>query len=299
MNLTDFQYIGETFALATALVWAFAVILLKKSGEKVHPLALNLFKTILALALVIPTIYILGGTLFYPASTRDYAILFLSGVLGIGVGDTLFFKSLNTLGASLNSIAGCSYSPIIIGLSVCFLGESFSTIQIIGTLLILTGIVATSGEIKLGNISKRNLIVGLTWAILSELSLGIGIVMIKPILDNSPVLWTGTIRLVGGLFAVSIFTLIHPRRKSILETLTHSHHRIYTISGSFTGTYLAMMLWLAGMKYTQASTAAVLNQTSHIWIFILAGIFLKEKINKQRMIAIVLASVGVYIVAMG
>ena len=42
------QYIGEFFALLPAIAWSNAVILLKKSGETVSPLSLNLFRVAIA-----------------------------------------------------------------------------------------------------------------------------------------------------------------------------------------------------------------------------------------------------------
>jgi drug/metabolite transporter (DMT)-like permease len=71
------------------------------------------------------------------------------------------------------------------------------------------------------------------------------------------------------------------------------------IIGSFLGSYLAMIVWLGGMKYTQVSTASALNQTTNIFIFIFAAIFLKEKITKQKTIGIVLAIVGAVMVTFG
>ena len=35
---------GEIYALSCAILWAFAVILLKRSGERIRPFALNLFR---------------------------------------------------------------------------------------------------------------------------------------------------------------------------------------------------------------------------------------------------------------
>ena len=118
-----FPYLGETFALLAALVWAFAVILFKKSGETVHPLALNLFKNALAAGLFLPTMAIFGETLARQAPASDYLLLLLSGALGIGIGDAMFFKSLNCIGAGLWSIVSCLYSPFIISLSMIWLGE--------------------------------------------------------------------------------------------------------------------------------------------------------------------------------
>jgi len=292
-------YLGEFFALATALIWAIAVILFKKSGEKVHPLALNAFKSILALVLLVPTAYLFGQKLNYPAPLNEYLLLLFSGALGVGIGDYLFFKGLNKLGASLSSIAGCSYSPIIIGLSMIILGERFTILQALGTALIIGAIVATSGEIRLGNISRRDLALGVTWTILANLANGLGIVLVKPILERSPLFWATEIRLLGGVIVIILFLLFNPRKKALFESLTKTGRWTYTISGSLVGTYLAMVLWLAGMKYAQASTAAVLNQTSHVWVFLFAAFLLREKMNIQRIIAIAVASAGVFLVATG
>ena len=71
------------------------------------------------------------------------------------------------------------------------------------------------------------------------------------------------------------------------------------LPGSFLGAFLALILWIAGMKYTQASTASALNQTSSIFVFVLAAIFLKEPINRIRVIGIILAFAGVIMVCFG
>jgi drug/metabolite transporter (DMT)-like permease len=60
-----------------------------------------------------------------------------------------------------------------------------------------------------------------------------------------------------------------------------------------------MFIWLAGMKYTQASIASALNQTSTIFIFIFAALFLKEPINLKRTIGIILAFIGSFLVLFG
>jgi drug/metabolite transporter (DMT)-like permease len=73
----------------------------------------------------------------------------------------------------------------------------------------------------------------------------------------------------------------------------------FTLSGSFVGTYLALIVWLAGMKYTEASVSSVLNQTSQIFIFILATIFLKEKITIRKALGISLAFAGIFLATFG
>ena len=62
---------------------------------------------------------------------------------------------------------------------------------------------------------------------------------------------------------------------------------------------VVLMLWLAGMKYTLASIAAALNQTSTLWIFTLAALILREPVTGKRMLGLLLGLGGVALVTFG
>lgn len=293
------SYTGEIYSLLTAVVWAFAVILFKKSGESVHPIALNYFKTFLAIILFIPTIFLFKEQIFRNVPINEYLLLLLSGVIGIGISDTLFFKSLNLIGAGMSAIVDCLYSPFIIGLSIIFLHERLSILQLIGAFMIVSAVLTGMTRKSRGKLNKKKLFYGALFGAMAMALMAVSIVMIKPLLNRSPLLWVTEIRLIGGIIFLSTFLIIHPSRKMIITSIHAPMNWIYTVSGSFFGAYLAMMLWLAGMKYTLASTAAALSQTSNIFVFIFAAIFLKEKINLQRVIAILLGVSGVFLVSFG
>ena len=290
---------GEAFALATAMTWAFAVILFKKSGERVHPIGLNQFKNILAIVLLIPTMLVLSRPLFPQVPVTDYLILLASGALGIGIADTLFFHSLNMLGAGRSSIVDCLYSPFIIVLSVLWLGESLSVIQGLGAVLIISAVLAIAGEKDIRSIDRRHLLLGVFLGAVAMAAMAVGIVMAKPVLDQDELLWVTLVRLIGGVLILTVLLFTHPDRITIVRSITSVGHRAYTLSGSLIGGYLSMIIWLAGMKYTQASTAAALNQTSNIFIFIFAAIFLKERITLVRAGAIGLGITGAVMVGVG
>jgi len=55
-------------------------------------------------------------------------------------------------------------------------------------------------------------------------------------------------------------------------------------------------MWLIRMKFTQTSVATALNQTSNIFIFIFAALFLHEPIRRQQTISILLGVAGSYLV---
>ncbi len=292
-------FLGETLALLSAAFWAVAVIFYKLSGETIHPLALSLFKNLLALFLFLPTMWIFGETLLRSVPTNSYLLLLLSGAIGMAIGDTLFFVSLSLIGAGLTAIVVCMYSPFIITLSVIWLGESLSKIQILGAILIIGAVLLASLQLKKEKIVVRKLLLGILCGVLASLATAIGIVMIKPLLEQSPLLWVTEVRLIGGIVALAIIFLLLPARKDIIKSLVTTQNWLYPSAGAVIGTYIALVAWLGGMKYTQASIASVLNQTSTIFIFLFAGIILKEPMNLRRAIGIALAFIGVLLVSFG
>jgi len=291
------SYTGEILAIATAVVWALAVILFKKSGESVHPIALNLFKGVVAFVLLIPTIMIFGGGFSAKIGPKALGALLLSGVLGIGIADTLFFIGLNNLGAGLSAIAGCIYGPIIIALSFFFLGERLAPLQLIGVAAIISAIF--SANLEKAKLPAGNWRRGIFAIILANVTIALGVVIMKPFLGEMNVLWATEIRIVGGLGALIVYLAIDPKRGAILASLKTTGSLKFTLSGTLVGTYFAMILWIAGMKFGQVSTTAALNQTSNIFVFLFAAVFLKEKITPLRIAGIILAVGGAVLVSIG
>ena len=71
------------------------------------------------------------------------------------------------------------------------------------------------------------------------------------------------------------------------------------IGGSVFATYLGISFWIIGMSLTSVSTASILNQTATIFILIFARLFLKEPLTERRVIAIIIAMMGAFLVIIG
>lgn len=292
-------YLGEILALLSALFWAFAVILFKKSGETRHPLTLNIFKNLLATILLIPTIVLFREPLLPRLSLHDYTCFIASGILGMAIGDTLFFASLNRIGASLSAIVSYMYSPALVILSILLLKETLSPFQFIGIFLILAALL-TATRIELPqNLTRGRLLTGILLGVLSTLATAIGVIIIKPLLAQNSVLWVTLIRLLAALISLFIITLLLPERRVLLSSLFIRKGIGYPILATILGTYLALTVWLGGMKFTRVSIAAPLNQLSNIFIFILAALLLKEPITLRKIVAIVIAFAGALLVVFG
>jgi drug/metabolite transporter (DMT)-like permease len=64
------------------------------------------------------------------------------------------------------------------------------------------------------------------------------------------------------------------------------------------GSYLGLMCWIGGLKYTKVGVAAILNQSSTIYILILAAIFLKEPLTRRKFVASLVALAGIILVTL-
>jgi drug/metabolite transporter (DMT)-like permease len=62
---------------------------------------------------------------------------------------------------------------------------------------------------------------------------------------------------------------------------------------AFVGQLLSMLLWLAGYKFTQASVAAILNETASIFILLLAWLWLREPLGRRGAAGVALTLSGV------
>jgi drug/metabolite transporter (DMT)-like permease len=292
------SHLGEIFSVLAAVVWAVSVVLFRLGGRAMGPLALNFFKNVVATLLVLATFPIVGQEILRDAPVLDYVLLALSGILGITVADTLFFRSLNIVGAGLSQVVSLAYSPFVILFTFVFLGERLSPGDIAGAAMILGGVLLTTWHAPPVGLTRKDLRVGVAVASLSVALMALGITIAKPVLDRSPVLWATGVRLYAGVVSLSIFTLASRRRRYVWSTLVPSAAWKFCLPAAVLGAYVAMVIWIAGMKFTQASTAAILNQTSAVFVLPIAAIVLKEPVTRRKLGAVALAIAGVTLVSL-
>lgn len=297
--------LGQTFALLAALTWATALVLFKRSGERIPPIALNLFKNFVGLSLLILTLVIMFATgnesldTLRDLTIGDACLLMLSGILGIALADTLFFFALNLVNVGLISIVDCLYSPFVILFSWLMLQETLTPFHYVGAALIVSGVFLSSRHTVPANRTRGQLILGMFLAAVAIGLMAFGIVFAKPILEEVGLVWATTLRIVAGTVLLGLFALLGRDWKQHWVVFRPSASWRHALPASVLGTYLAMVFWVAGFKYTYASVAGVLNQTSVVFACVLAAIFLKEHFGRRQIIAIALAMGGVVVLTVG
>jgi len=288
--------VGEIYALLCALIWAFAVILFQRTGERVSPLALTLFRSSVSVPLLVGTLYLSGGSLLRAAPRADYLVLLASGTIGIAFADVLFHASLNRVGSGISAIVSTTYSPLIVLMAYFLLAERVRPLDLAGMGLIMSSVLMTGSLKPPPNRTHRQLLTGILIGVLDMVFLTFSIVLAKTVLDHSPVLWAAAIRQIGSLVVLLAMAGLSRRRREHFAVFRPAPHWRTMLPGAFLGSYIALIFWIAAMKYCQASIAAILTQTSTIFILLLAVLLLHESFSLRKGLAAVLAVGGTVLI---
>ena len=293
-----FAHAGEVCSITCALFWSVATILFRKSGEHVPPVALNLFKNTVALALFCISLAVRGDS-FFPATVagEDWAVLLVSGAVGIGIADTLFFAALNRLGAGGNAIVSCSYAPLAVLAAFLYLGEAIGPSLLVATALMVGAILLGTAQPASASVRSdtRLTLAGIVLGVASMLIMAVAIVFAKPVLDRTDPWWATTVRVAGGLVFLVGQGMLPRHRADVVRAFRPGPAWRVTVPAAVLGSYVAMIVWIIGMKFAPASTAAVLNQTSTLFTVIFGWVFLRETVTARKMLAVALAFGGAVI----
>lgn len=291
--MTDVPYWGEICALLSPLAWSIAVILFRKTGEQVSPLVLNFFKSVVAVVGFAGLLVVTGEVAPEGTDASDYALLLFSGLIGVGLADLFFFMCLNRVGAGRQAIVNTAYSPPIILLSWLLLGERLTPWQLLGVGLILVAVLLVG---KTKGAAGENVVAGVLWGVAACVAQAISIVMVKPFLDEWPLVWTTFWRMLGGVVGTTtMLAFARAEHRRVSELRQPAVWRVM-LPATLIGSLLSQWLWMAGFKYADASVAAALNQTATLFTFVLAVLILHEPVNARRLTGLACGMGGVALV---
>ena len=286
---------GDLYAVITAICWSSAVILFDISTKKFTAIQLNVLKNFIGVFGFILTIIVLS----IPSpnfSQQDIFTLALSGVLGILIADGLFLESLRRLGSGISAVVSTIYTPTVFIIAFILFRESINPQSYIGGALVLGGITISVFQPP-NAVKKRDLYVGILFGIMANILTAYSVLIVKPIMKNNSVVYVALYRFSVGFFFGILINLLKSGIKPVVQKFKQGLTNRYVVLGAILGTYLSVIFWLAGYKYTLAGRAAIYNQLSTVFIIILARIFLKEPMNSNKVIGVSLAIFGAIIVS--
>ena len=259
--------IGIFSAFGATLSWTYACSIWRKQTNIYKPIEINFLKNIIAFTIFSPVILILN----YSTNYKYFLILILSGMIGIGLGDTFYLKSLNLIGTR-KTLSIEALSPLIAAITGnLFIGENlnlnawFGIVIVTGTLVKIikkkSYLLDKDSNLILNNNSLDKYI----YSFLSVLCAVIAALLSRFVFlesDLNPILTT-EIRLFGSIIFLCLITKMKLRLCIRNFDKKETNHFILSIlMGTNIGILLQQIVFKSlplGIGWTLLSTSPIIS----------------------------------------
>lgn len=291
--------IGEFAALSSSAVWALASLLFTQLGKDIRAAALNLLKGVIAIVLLLGTLWVLEGAPWprgIPA--RDAGWLIASGFVGITIGDTAFFQALRRVGPR-RSLLLLSLAPLLTAvLGWLVLGEPVTGGMVLGMLVTMGGIswvilersTPTDSSHHEDPAAER---AGVAFALLAALCQAVGNILVKEGGSEASALAVSAVRILAGCVGLVLSVVIARQMKDVVSAFRRPRTAGLLFIATVLGTYMGIWLMNVGLLNAPVAVASTLNSTSPIFVLPLAAFVLKEKLSWRAIVGAAVAVAGV------
>lgn len=141
------ELLGELAALGAAVCWAVAPILYRQALFSAKPFAANIVRCTTNAAVMLVLLFTVGwGGAVFRLPLSVVAVVVVSGVVGLGLGDTLYLYGLRSIGVSRAVPLAASYPLFALVWATALLNQPLALIAVVGAIVILMGIWLLSRE---------------------------------------------------------------------------------------------------------------------------------------------------------
>jgi DME family drug/metabolite transporter len=295
--------IGEFTALGAAVSWTVSALLYKKALSETKPISANIVRLALTSAVLLVFLASVGmlGTLA-SLSANVTVLAVVSGVIGLGVGDTLYMVSLKMIGVARAVPITCTYPLFNLLLDAIFAGQPVSWSVTVGSVVIVLGIWLVSlGEErdKLG--SQRNVLIkGLAIALATALLWAVSITMMdvaisatsRPNLSDAFAINTVRVLAIAASFGISApfvdrsLGFLKMRKRTVLTLIT----------AGIVALGLGWFLLTYSFVDTPASRAVPISSVTPLFSTLAGIMLLHERVNAKNIMGSIIIVGGIFLI---
>lgn len=187
-SVTTPMFIFALAALAAALTWAFAGIVSANPAKALGALAFNRIRMALVFAMLAAWTLVSGGwTTLSPGVAWP---LIVSGFIGIFIGDTALFLTMNRLGPRRTAILFSLNAPMSVALGWLVLGEALQGQTLLGIAITIGGVILAiiygkrKDQLHSWESVTGALWVGILLGLAAALSQSVGALIARPIMET-------------------------------------------------------------------------------------------------------------------
>lgn len=262
--------IGNAAALMAALCWAVGGLIAVTPVNRLGPTGFNRIRMPLAFIMLSVIAFFTGGWTNVDFSYIWY--IFFSSIIGIFLGDSALFYTMNKMGPRRTSILFATSAPMTAIISFIVFGEKLSFSQIAGCSIVLFGVFlaivfgTTANQHHKWEQVKGSALLGVLTGLISALCQASSAIIIKPVmaLGADPISISALRVGISSVFVI-IYSWI---RKNRLNSSVYSKPTIGLVAWiaccGFIGMGLGMTFLLFGLSKGEAGIIITLAATTPV-----------------------------------
>ena len=282
--------LGVVAAMAASLLWSLNPAVISRYGRSIKPVS---FTGVRALIALLPLLIFLPPRLAgLSVGLIGWLIVVSSGVIGPGLGDSLYTYSIKTIGGSLAVVISYTYIFFTQLFSHLLAGENPGLTTLVGAVIAFTGIAVGVGGAR-GDVDSRSLILGSASALGAGVSWGLATALVKVSLKYIPdTLLLTAIRLLA--IAATLTPLGYLLEGWYDKTSMRDVLKAGFITG-FLGWTIGMILFIYSISMVGASLTAVATALTPVLSQVTTRIISHEKPRAGSIIGSVIVMAGIIV----
>jgi len=297
--------VGESAAIVTSFLWTISSLFFTSAGKKIGVLGVNAYRIIIAIALLAATHLILLGAIIPLAGSGQWFWMGLSGIVGLGIGDTGLFAAYVTIGPR-RSVLIMALAPIFAAAAAyLLLGETIPRLALVGIAITLTGVVMVILEAEDQTIESQaaegRKAFGVLFGLVGAIGQGVGLALAKkgiyldPASTLNPISAT-LMRLLLGAAFIWTLALVTRRLPSIISAVNDRKGMQNTFAASILGPYFGITLSMVAVTLTETGIAQTLLSLMPVMIIPVVWIVHGQRTNLRGIVGAMVAVLGVAII---
>ncbi len=298
---------GEWAALAAAVLWTVSSLFWARIN--LSALNMNLSKCVIGTVLV--GLHVVVITTFFDGQVsaipgRSWALLGLSGLIGLVIGDTFFFRCLQILGPR-RSLMLFTTSPVYsLAFAWTFLNESLIWLAVAGVFVTVAGVMIVvsdrKAEIESPGIIPGSRREGIIHGILGSICHSVGTIFSKlAMYDSGGTAICGFVEATWiRLFLAAIMLLMISSYQREIATLLQQLRKPLVIrqmiAGTTLGTWLGLVLSMLAIKESNVAVAQTLMSTCPLFAIPVCYFYLRQPVTGISIAGTMVAIAGVAMV---
>jgi len=291
--------IGELAALGAAVSWTVSALLYRKALSEAKPVSSNIVRLTLTSLILLLFLATAGKVQVLTSLPADATVLAsISGVIGLGLGDTFYLMSLKRIGVARAVPITCTYPLFNILLAIFLEGEQVTFSVVAGASVIVLGVWLLSQEEKKAGIERRVLIRSMILALAAALLWSISITMINmaaklaPGIDQALAINTLRVTAIGAVLLASSFVIdrdlgfLKMQRKTVITL----------VAGGIVALGLGWFFLTFSFTDALESRAVPISSTTPFFSTIAGIVLLHEKVTLKNILGSILVVGGICLI---